>query len=167
MISSCSKILDSRVYIFEYFCMKFFFFLGFPWHCPLLPTHPSQPSRKSSKCYGWVRVCWRLSWQSEKEKSFGKGESVKEKAQLSKGFIQYKDFLKPSPVNLIRISSDVKYTQRYEQNFDKPTNNLSLNSLPEKCKSFSCVQLFVTPLNSVAHQAPLSVEFSRQEYWSG
>ena len=30
----------------------------------------------------------------------------------------------------------------------------------------SCVQLFVTP-GMVAHQAPLSVEFSRQEYWSG
>ena len=32
-------------------------------------------------------------------------------------------------------------------------------------KSFSCVQLFMTPLTG-AHQAPLSVEFSRQEYWS-
>ena len=30
----------------------------------------------------------------------------------------------------------------------------------------SRVQLFVTP-GMVAHQAPLSVEFSRQEYWSG
>ena len=28
------------------------------------------------------------------------------------------------------------------------------------------VQLFVTPW-TVAHQAPLSMEFSRQEYWSG
>ena len=31
---------------------------------------------------------------------------------------------------------------------------------------FSRVQLFVT-LWTVAHQAPLSVEFSRREYWSG
>ena len=30
----------------------------------------------------------------------------------------------------------------------------------------SYVQLFVTPW-TVAHQAPLSMEFSRQEYWSG
>ena len=30
---------------------------------------------------------------------------------------------------------------------------------------FSCVQLFATP--TVARQAPLSMEFSRQEYWSG
>ena len=31
---------------------------------------------------------------------------------------------------------------------------------------FSCVRLFVTPL-TVALQAPLSMEFFRQEYWSG
>ena len=31
---------------------------------------------------------------------------------------------------------------------------------------FSHTQLFVTP-QTVVHQAPLSVEFSRQEYWSG
>ena len=37
----------------------------------------------------------------------------------------------------------------------------------EKWKqSFSFVRLFVT-LWTVAHQAPLSMEFSRQEYWSG
>ena len=30
----------------------------------------------------------------------------------------------------------------------------------------SCVQLFATPW-TIAHQVPLSVEFSRQEYWSG
>ena len=29
----------------------------------------------------------------------------------------------------------------------------------------SCVRVFVTPW-TVAHQAPLSTEFSRQEYWS-
>ena len=35
-----------------------------------------------------------------------------------------------------------------------------------KVKSLSRVQLFVT-LWIVAHQAPLSMGFSRQEYWSG
>ena len=30
----------------------------------------------------------------------------------------------------------------------------------------SLIQLFATP-PSVAHQAPLSMRFSRQEYWSG
>ena len=36
----------------------------------------------------------------------------------------------------------------------------------EKVKSLSCVQLLATPWTA-AHQAPLSVGFSRQEYWSG
>ena len=35
------------------------------------------------------------------------------------------------------------------------------------CESLSCVQLFATPTDFVAHQASLSMEFSRQEYWSG
>ena len=35
-----------------------------------------------------------------------------------------------------------------------------------KVKSLSRVQLFVTPW-PVAYQAPLSMGFSRQEYWSG
>ena len=34
------------------------------------------------------------------------------------------------------------------------------------CQSFSHVQLFVIPW-TVAHQAPLSMGFSRQEYWHG
>ena len=35
-----------------------------------------------------------------------------------------------------------------------------------KWKSFSPVLLFAIP-QTVACQAPLSIEFSRQEYWSG
>ena len=35
-----------------------------------------------------------------------------------------------------------------------------------KVKSFGHGQLFTTPL-TVAYQAPLSMGFSRQEYWSG
>jgi len=35
-----------------------------------------------------------------------------------------------------------------------------------KVKVVSRVQLFVTPW-TVAHQVPLSMGFSRQEYWSG
>ena len=42
------------------------------------------------------------------------------------------------------------------------------NSLGHACvlSCFSCVQLFATPW-TVACQAPLSMGFSRQEYWSG
>ena len=35
-----------------------------------------------------------------------------------------------------------------------------------KVKSLSCVQLFAIPW-TVAYQAPLSMGFSRKEYWSG
>ena len=35
-----------------------------------------------------------------------------------------------------------------------------------KVKPLSCVRLFATPW-TVAYQAPQSMEFSRQEYWSG
>jgi len=35
-----------------------------------------------------------------------------------------------------------------------------------KCELLSRVQLFATPW-TVAHQVPLSIEFSRQEYWRG
>ena len=42
------------------------------------------------------------------------------------------------------------------------------NSLGRACvlSCLSCVQLFATPW-TVACQAPLSMGFSRQEYWSG
>ena len=36
----------------------------------------------------------------------------------------------------------------------------------QKCESLSCVRLCVTPW-TVAGQAPLSMGFPRQEYWSG
>ena len=35
-----------------------------------------------------------------------------------------------------------------------------------KCQSLNHIQLFAAPW-TVAHQAPLSMAFSRQEYWSG
>ena len=41
-----------------------------------------------------------------------------------------------------------------------------LNSFLMLVKSLSHVQLFVTPWTA-AHQAPLSMGFSKQEYWSG
>ena len=60
---------------------------------------------------------------------------------------------------------------------DLPSLLLEHKTVPERpCKPpdwcllvpshFSCGQLFVTPW-TVAHQAPLSLEFSWQEYWHG
>ena len=43
---------------------------------------------------------------------------------------------------------------------------LSVNKVKVKVKSLSRVQLLVTPW-TVAYQAPPSMGFSRQEYWSG
>ena len=43
---------------------------------------------------------------------------------------------------------------------------LNYDKVKVKMKSLSHVQLFVTP-RIVAHQAPPSMVFSRQEYWSG
>ena len=51
----------------------------------------------------------------------------------------------------------------------KPESPWLCLSIPEserKVKSLSCVQLFATPW-TIAYQAPLSMGFSRQEYWSG
>ena len=46
-------------------------------------------------------------------------------------------------------------------------NMLREKKLPNsKHSPFSCIQLFATPW-TVAHQAPLSLGFSTQEYWSG
>ena len=47
-----------------------------------------------------------------------------------------------------------------------PITLLSLTSGVCILSCFSCVQLSVTP-STVAHQAPLSMGFSRQKYWSG
>ena len=43
---------------------------------------------------------------------------------------------------------------------------LNYDKVKMKMKSLSCVRLFATP-KTVAYQAPPSVVFSRQEYWSG
>ena len=43
----------------------------------------------------------------------------------------------------------------------------AIESKSQSVSHFSCVWLFATPWTVVAHQAPLSMEFSRQEYWSG
>ena len=46
------------------------------------------------------------------------------------------------------------------------TSGLTSNYQISEVKLFSHVQLFVTPW-TVAYQAPPSMEFSKQEYWSG
>ena len=53
-------------------------------------------------------------------------------------------------------------------NIQTPDNIMFLlfRKVKVKVKSLSCVRLFATPW-TIAHQAPPSMGFSRQEYWSG
>ena len=60
---------------------------------------------------------------------------------------------------------------QWDQSFRSSKFKSSVSQSLFKCKKWkwellSCVRLFATPW-IVAHQAPLSMEFSRQEYWSG
>ena len=63
------------------------------------------------------------------------------------------------PGHILQLLFANLYEKRTEVNTDCQQRELCAESL-------SCVQLFATPW-AVAHQAPLSMEFSRQEYWSG
>ena len=49
--------------------------------------------------------------------------------------------------------------------FPSPVIKYEVSEVRE-VKSLSCVRLFATPWIA-AHQAPLSMAFARQEYWSG
>ena len=60
------------------------------------------------------------------------------------------------------FSHQVPEKQKWKEEYIHGSWNLQ--SL-RKCSSLSHVQIFVTPW-TVACQAPLSMEFSRQEYWS-
>ena len=53
-----------------------------------------------------------------------------------------------------------------EHGWHHERDGIYTRSLKVKVKSLSRVRLFVTPWTT-AYQASLSMEFSRQEYWSG
>ena len=56
-----------------------------------------------------------------------------------------------------------QYKVRISKNLEQWFSNFTTTS---EVKSLSRVRLFATPW-TVAYQAPLSMGFSRQEYWSG
>ena len=62
----------------------------------------------------------------------------------------------------------VEKTHAYERGVQKSVHPRSAEGQvgEKRWKASSCVWLFATP-GIVAHQAPLSRGFSRQEYWSG
>ena len=72
--------------------------------------------------------------------------------------------------DLFRKIRDTKETFQAKMDTIKDRNGMDLTEAEDtkkrkKVKSLSHVRLFVTPW-TVAHQALLSVGFSRQEYWS-
>ena len=71
-------------------------------------------------------------------------------------------FLQMEPDGMITPSTDLKSKMGF---WERKSGN---STICEKCmlNRFSRVRLFAT-LGTVAHQAPLSMGFSRQEYWSG
>ena len=58
-----------------------------------------------------------------------------------------------------KYTTDISY---FTSAFCPCTNELYCSEV----KLLSCVQLFVTPC-TIAHEVPLFMGFSRQEYWSG
>ena len=80
----------------------------------------------------------------------------------------------PSIFPSIRVFSNelalcIRWPKYWSFSFSISHSNEIFPMMPfhgDVCVLISHVQLFVTPW-TVAHQAPLSMEFSRQEYWSG
>ena len=67
---------------------------------------------------------------------------------------------------LVKIRLGVSFLFKFLEYFEKNWHYFSFKYLVKvKVKSLSCVQPFVTTW-TVAHQAPPSMGFSRQEYWS-
>ena len=71
-----------------------------------------------------------------------------------------------APVTWVTVS--LKTQAEIQPTFPKPyTRPHNSRDCPRSlCSILSCVWLFVTPWTAVC-QAPLSVEFSRQEFWGG
>ena len=114
----------------------------------------------------WVCVCILLSqinifnfsfiWSSKsKESTFNLLKNIKqweEKCNMFAYGVQY-------------VSCSQLFLGMYCRNEKKLFISYALK-MKVKVKSFSCVWLFATPW-TVAYQAPPSMGFSRQQYWSG
>ena len=72
------------------------------------------------------------------------------------------------PVTSIRVEGHYKMINGSVQQQDIPFENINKLKLLLLLllSHFSCVRLCVTPVTA-AHQAPLSLGFSRQEHWNG
>ena len=68
--------------------------------------------------------------------------------------------------SLLRELRSQKLCSKTKKLKKKKKKERKKENVKSKCQSLSPVQLFVTPW-TLACQAPLSMGFSRQEYWSG
>ena len=64
-----------------------------------------------------------------------------------------------------RINTSQKHTERISRQEARKIK-AKTSEAQARAQSLRCVRLFVTP-GTVAHQAPLSLAFSRREHWSG
>ena len=64
------------------------------------------------------------------------------------------------------LSKQTFNIHEYKNTFVSNSEDINILAQISKAKSLSRVRLFVTPWTA-AHQAPQSMGFSRQEYWSG
>ena len=107
--------------------------------------------------YPWVRkIPWRREWQPTPV--FLPGEFHVQRSLVGYSSQSQKESDTTEWI-LLRSSGDLVFLF-----LNKPIlwRSIQFNSV----QSLSPVRLFVTPW-TVAHQAPLYMEFSRQEYWSG
>ena len=100
------------------------------------------------------------------------GEMVKLMNELGNLFCHWKEWIKKMPVvSMGYFWNTVEWVKNAERcrnviTWSSDTHDHKGMSHPADVCVLSPIWLFVTPW-TVARQAPLSVEFSRQEYWSG
>ena len=126
-------------------------------HCNLLKYLSGLPLSSSRSPVIWMLVCCVLSRRSLRLSSFITSFFI---GLISSYFHHSFNSLIHSSASVILLlfPSSVFYISVIVF--------ISVCSLVLLLSCFSCVWLFETPW-TVAHQAPLFMEFSRQEYWSG
>ena len=141
----------------------------------------SKSKRKSVPNIHWKDSCWNWSsntlatwceeWLVGKDPDAGKDWRQKEKAMAEDEMVDsITDSVHMSLSKLWEMVNDreawcAAIPGIAELDMTEPLNNNS-NSAWRVLSRFSRVWLFATP-RTVAHQAPLSMGFSSQEYWNG
>ena len=116
--------------------------------------------KNSNTIPGWMEIIW---WEYRKQYSYSNVPTIK---SMSCCCCYVTSVVSDS------VRPQGQQPTRLRHPWDSPGKNTGvgcpflLQWIKVKMKSLSCVQLSATPWTA-AHQAPLSMGFSRQEYWSG